>query len=98
MTTSDPTTTRRAALRAWLRAVEVFSSDAPLRGGWAWGPQYLKNWIAVADVPVGRGHVYLFGPEIAFRAQPHATFKFLFNGIHQASRKAPGATSTAGIR
>jgi hypothetical protein len=28
--------------------------------------------------------VYLFGPEIAFRAQPHGTFKFLFNAIYLA--------------
>ena len=26
----------------------------------------------------------LFGPEITFRAQPHGTFKFLFNGIHSS--------------
>jgi hypothetical protein len=31
---------------------------------------------------VGRGHVYLFGPEIAFRSQPHGTFKFLFNALY----------------
>jgi len=23
----------------------------------------------------------MFGPEIAFRAQPHGTFKLLFNGL-----------------
>jgi hypothetical protein len=27
----------------------------------------------------------MFGPEIAFRAQPHGTFKFLFNGIYYGS-------------
>jgi hypothetical protein len=26
--------------------------------------------------------VLLFGPEILQRAQPHGTFKFLFNGIY----------------
>ena len=30
----------------------------------------------------GKGKVYLFGPEITFRGQPHGTFKFLFNGIY----------------
>ena len=25
--------------------------------------------------------MFLFGPEITFRAQPHGTFKFLFNSI-----------------
>jgi hypothetical protein len=29
----------------------------------------------------------MFGPQIAFRAQPHGTFKFLFNGIVQAGAK-----------
>ncbi len=31
---------------------------------------------------VGKGRVLLFAPEIAWRAQPHGTFKFLFNGIY----------------
>ncbi|MBA3949102.1 MAG: peptidase [Acidobacteria bacterium] len=70
------------APRDGVRAVAWFSSPAPLRSGWAWGQHYLENGIAVADVPVGRGHVYLFGPEIAFRAQPHGTFKFLFNALY----------------
>jgi hypothetical protein len=70
------------APRDGVRAVAWFDSAAPLRSGWAWGQHYLENGIAVADVPVGRGHVYLFGPEIAFRAQPHGTFKFLFNALY----------------
>jgi hypothetical protein len=31
-----------------------------------------------------QGRVVLYGPEILKRAQPHATFKFLFNAIHAA--------------
>ena len=31
---------------------------------------------------LGKGKVFLFGPEITFRAQPHGTFKFLFNSIY----------------
>jgi hypothetical protein len=70
------------ATHAGVRAVAWFEDAAPLRSGWAWGQHYLDGGIAVADVPRGRGHVYLFGPEIAFRAQPHGTFKFLFNAIY----------------
>jgi hypothetical protein len=36
----------------------------------------------------------VFGPEITFRAQPHGTFKFLFNGIHPAGA-ASRPTGTA---
>ncbi len=73
--------TPRAAA-AGVRPILWFNNSTPLRSGWAWGQNYLEGGIAAADVPVGRGHVYLFGPEIAFRAQPHGTFKFLFNGLY----------------
>ncbi|MDB5467926.1 MAG: peptidase, partial [Phenylobacterium sp.] len=31
---------------------------------------------------VGRGHVFLMGPEVTQRAQPAGTYKFLFNAIY----------------
>jgi hypothetical protein len=31
---------------------------------------------------VGEGKLFLYGPEVAFRAQPHGTFKLLFNGLY----------------
>ncbi len=64
-----------------LRAVAWYDSPAPLRSGWAWGQTYLEHGVAVVEARVGRGTLHLFGPEITFRAQPHGTFKFLFNGI-----------------
>jgi hypothetical protein len=36
----------------------------------------------------------VFGPEIAFRAQSHGTFKFLFNGILNAGAAWPAAMET----
>jgi hypothetical protein len=65
-----------------VRPVMWFDSRSPLRSGWAWGQNYLEGGVAAVEAPVGRGRLYLFGPEIAFRAQPHGTFKFLFNGIY----------------
>jgi hypothetical protein len=62
--------------------VAWFETDKPLRSGWAWGQRYLKDGVAIASAPVGKGKLFLFGPEITFRAQPHGTFKFLFNGIY----------------
>ncbi|HSB09681.1 MAG TPA: peptidase, partial [Blastocatellia bacterium] len=65
-----------------LKPVAWFDSDRPLRSGWAWGQKYLQDGVAVAEARVGKGKLFLFGPEITFRGQPHGTFKFLFNGIY----------------
>jgi hypothetical protein len=67
-----------------MQRVAWYDSDEPLRSGWAWGQERLLGGLAAAQARVGRGTLYLFGPEILFRAQPHGTFKFLFNGIHLA--------------
>src|SRR6185312_2758024 len=56
-----------AALKG-VRPVAWFDSDKPLRSGWAWGQNYIEGAVAIAEANVGRGHLYLFGPEITFRA------------------------------
>ena len=66
---------------AGVRTIAAFDSPAPLRSGWAWGQNYLDGGVIAIDAPLGRGRVLLFGPEILQRAQPHGTFKLLFNGI-----------------
>jgi hypothetical protein len=68
-------------LDAGAKKVAWFDSDKPLRSGWAYGQAHLKDTAAVVEVPVGKGKLVLYGPEVLFRAQPHGTFKFLFNGI-----------------
>lgn len=72
---------------AGIRRIAWFDTAAPLRSGWAWGQEHLQGGAAIVSAPVGRGTLYLFGPEIAFRAQPHGTFRLLFNGILNAGRQ-----------
>ena len=69
------------AAAAGVRAIAWFDSPSPLRSGWAWGQKYLDGGVVAIDAPLGSGRVLLFGPEILQRAQPHGTFKLLFNGI-----------------
>jgi len=76
-----------AALRG-VHPIAWFDTTSPLRSGWAWGQNYLDGGTTAVEAEVGKGHVYLYGPEITFRGQPHGTFKFLFNGIY-APTKAP---------
>ncbi|MDH5234889.1 MAG: M14 family metallopeptidase [Gemmatimonadota bacterium] len=70
-----------------LRAVAWYDSRTPLRSGWAWGQGYLEGGIAAIDAPLGKGRVILYGPQIVQRAQPHGTFKFLFNAIDRAGAR-----------
>lgn len=65
-----------------VKPVAWFGSTQPLRSGWAWGQHYLEGGVAVAEAKVGEGKLFLYGPEVNFRAQPHGTFKLLFNGLY----------------
>ncbi len=65
-----------------VKPVAWFSEGKHLRSGWAWGEHHLNGGILVVEAIVGKGKLFLYGPEITFRAQPHGTFKFLFNGIY----------------
>ena len=67
--------------------VAWFQGAEPLDSGWAWGQQYLDGGTAVVEAPVGEGKVFLLGPEVNFRDQPHATYKLLFNGLYYGSAK-----------
>ncbi|MBV9226459.1 MAG: peptidase [Acidobacteriaceae bacterium] len=68
-------------------AVAWFANGTPLHSGWAWGQQYLDGGVAIAAASLGGGKVFLLGPEVAFRGQPHATFKFLFNSVYLGTAK-----------
>jgi hypothetical protein len=78
---------------AGVKPVAWFDSKEPLRSGWAWGQHYLEGGTAALEAAVGKGKVFLIGPEITFRAQPHGTFKLLFNGmLYGTARLVDGAT------
>lgn len=78
-----------ASLRG-VRPVAWFEGKEPLRSGWAWGQHYLEGGLAGVEASLGKGKVFLFGPEITFRYQPHGTFKFLFNGIYYGTATPAG--------
>jgi hypothetical protein len=65
-----------------MKRIAWYSGKAPLRSGWAWGQQYLDGGSAAVQATVGKGRVFLFGPEILERGQPHGTFKLFFNAIY----------------
>jgi hypothetical protein len=68
-------------------AVATFRGEDSLMSGWALGQKRLDGAAAIVDACVGRGHVFLMGPEVNQRAQSHAAFKFLFNGLYLGAAK-----------
>jgi len=70
------------AARRGVTPVAWFADAEPLRSGWAWGQHYLDGGVGVVDATVGEGKLFLYGPEVTNRAQPHGTFKLIFNGIY----------------
>ena len=68
-----------------VKSIAWYETKTPLRSGWAWGQSYLDGGVAMIEANVGRGKVFLFGPEITQRGQTHGTFKLLFNGIYYGS-------------
>ncbi|MRX76449.1 peptidase [Pedobacter petrophilus] len=66
-----------------IKALMWFDSATPLRSGWAWGQAYLQDGVTAFEANVGKGKLFAFGPEIAFRAQTHGTFKLIFNQLYK---------------
>jgi hypothetical protein len=65
-----------------VRPIAWFDSKTPLRSGWAWGQEFLNGGVIAVEAKVGRGRALLYGAEILQRAQPHGTFKLLFNAVY----------------
>ena len=58
-----------------------YASDKTLRSGWAFGQPYLQDGVAAFVAKVGKGKLFVYGPEITFRGQTHGTYKMLFNQL-----------------
>jgi len=84
------------AVQQGVTRVAWFDSASPLRSGWAWGQEHLKDGVAMAEATVGKGKLYLFGPEILNRGQPHGNFKLFFNGIYLAGSRPSSTAGGAG--
>ncbi|KMS60326.1 peptidase [Novosphingobium barchaimii LL02] len=75
-----------------VRKVSWFDKDDALVSGWAWGQKMLNGGAGIVEGSLGKGRVFLMGPEVTQRGQPFATFKFLFNGVLlSGSDAAPAA-------
>lgn len=64
------------------RTIVARYPDEPLLiSGWIKGEEYLRRKASIVDFKFGEGNVVLLGFRVQHRAQPHGTFKLLFNSI-----------------
>jgi hypothetical protein len=67
--------------------VARYPEEPLLISGWIKGENRLHRKAAIVDVKFGKGKVILLGFRVQHRAQPHGTFKLLFNAIHYGGMK-----------
>ena len=70
--------------------VAKYPGSSVLMSGFLKGEPLIQNTVAAADVPLGKGRVVMLGFGVEQRAQPHGTFKLLFNSLYYGA-----ATATA---
>ena len=68
-----------------------YSDNIVLLSGWIIGQEWLRNRSAICEVSYGKGRIVLLGFRVQHRAQPHGTFKFLFNSIYRSTLQEPAA-------
>jgi len=76
-------------------SVASFTTDKPLLSGWVQGGELLKGTSVIAEEPVGKGRIVLFGFRPQYRAQSEVTYKFLFNALLYSSSTQKSLTELA---
>ncbi|MGO4209320.1 M14 metallopeptidase family protein [Terriglobus sp. YAF25] len=67
------------------RSIANYTSDNPLLSGWILGGKYLVGNSALAEEPLGKGRIILFGFRPQYRAQSEVTYKLFFNALLYAA-------------
>jgi Zinc carboxypeptidase. len=70
------------------KTVAWFDGPDTLRSGWAWGQHHLNGAASILETQLGKGKVFLMGPEVTQLGQSQGTYKFLFNGLYYGPASA----------
>ena len=54
----------------------------PLESGLLLHPEAIEGKVAAAELAYGKGRIVLFGFKPQFRAESHATYKYMFNQLY----------------
>jgi hypothetical protein len=70
-----------------VRVIARYEKENLLRSGWLLGEEKLKGRIALAEVPVKKGRVVVFGFRPQHRGQTWGTLSFIWNSINEGIRQ-----------
>jgi len=66
-----------------VRIIARYQKENLLKSGWLLGEEKIKGRIALAEVPVGKGRVVLFGFRPQHRGQTWGTLSFIWNALRR---------------
>jgi hypothetical protein len=64
------------------KVIARYAAAGVLQSGWLLGEEKIKGRVALAEVPVARGRIILFGFRPQHRGQTWGTFPFIWNAIN----------------
>jgi len=67
------------------KVIARYANDNVLRSGWLRGEEKIKDKVALAEVPAGKGRIVLFAFRPQHRGQTWGTFPFIWNAINSSS-------------
>jgi len=62
--------------------IAKYPKESLLMSGYLMGERYIQNKVSAVEVPFSKGKVIMLGFGVQSRAQPHGTFKLLFNSLY----------------
>jgi hypothetical protein len=80
---------RHSAHRFPARVLGRYSDTVLLESGWIRGEDHVRDQAALTEVSYGEGQLILIGFGVQRRAQPHGTFRLLFNSIQRSTLEIP---------
>ncbi len=69
------------------KVISKYPRKSLLMSGYIKGEEHLQGKAAAVDVPLGKGRVIMLGFGVKQRAQPHGTFKLLFNSLYYGASR-----------